>query len=81
MKVGCWLKIEPAFSYSHRQLGWKIVGVTQSQPKRGHAIHIQLDIPRPQMHEVEVQPDDIIVQTQTDQRVQRIVEELGGEEV
>lgn len=77
MTTTCWLKIEPAFNYSHRQLGWKVVGVTQSQPKNGHAIRLTLDIPPPSAVSVDIEPADVSVLTQTDINVQEVVDGLG----
>ena len=81
-KATCWLKIEPSFLYKgSSQSGWRIVGCTQTQPKSGYAIMLSLTIPLPKAIQVDVDRNDVVVQTNTDIAVQKVVQGLEGEEV
>lgn len=69
-----WLKLEPVQGYSGRQLGWKVVGVNQKQPKTGYSIFMELDVPGPTTIRHAITPQEITVSTMAD----KIVEELDN---
>ena len=78
MQTTFWVKIEPEFAWrGGKQIGWKAVGLTQSQPRVGRSIMLRLDIPMPKCLDVEVLESDIKVKTAGDIGADRVVHELG----
>jgi hypothetical protein len=63
-----------------RQQGWKVVGVTQTQPKAGYVFRLELDIPPPDAVFATLEPKDIVAKTDTDRAVQQIVDDLDNGE-
>jgi len=73
-KTVCWLKLEADIQYG-RHYGYKVVGVTQSQPKTGAAIYLELNIEDPQPYILSVPNANIHIKTETD----KIIEELSDD--
>ena len=73
-KTRFWLKLEPDF-IGQKAYGWKAVGVTQTQPRHGFCLYMELDIDGPPEVKVNV-PAPLVHDVRTE--ADKIEEELGG---
>jgi hypothetical protein len=70
-KCSFWVKLEPNWVGNH-SYGWKAVGLTQTQPKTGYSIFLELDIELPQKLQIDVPSGLIHVATEADKMVEEL---------